>query len=288
MAKRRPRRLVGRQGSGRGRRRAVLFVTSLALGVVAVFALLLLSPRRPRQAVEEGPHNRPAGPHGGAVVAIDRDNRFHAEAVFEPDGWVCLYTLGRSLTDIRPVVARTVCAAVRGHDGGHEVAVMLRPEPQDADPPGTASRFRGRLPPALWRGHLSLVVWSLPVEGGRFRFEVVLSETAPEEAVVAQAEADEAALFATPKGKYSSEDIRANGEAPASRKFRGARPAHDDRPAPGERVCPVTRAKADARFVWVVGRQEYRFCCPPCIDDFVQAAKERPDEVKEPESYRHR
>ncbi|MBY0455908.1 MAG: hypothetical protein K2V38_01075 [Gemmataceae bacterium] len=288
MAKRRPRRLVGRHDPGRGRRRAVVFVAALALGVVAVFAILHLGPRRPREAVEDGPHDHPLGPHGGAVVAIDRDNRFHAEAVFEPDGWVRLYTLGRALTDVRPVVARTVCAAVRGHGGEHEFAVMLRPEPQQADPPGTASRFRGRLPPALWRGHLSLVVWSLPVDGARFRFEIALSDALPAEAVVAQAEAEEAALFATPKGKYAPEDIRANGEAPASRKFRGQRPAHDDRPAPGERVCPVTRAKADARFVWVVGRQEYRFCCPPCIDDFVRAAKDRPDEVQEPEAYRHR
>lgn len=288
MGKRKPRRDRRPPDPRRGRWRTAGIVLTMVLGVAVVLAVNLLGTGRRAKENDTAPHDHPPGPHGGAVVVIDRENRFHAEAVYDGGGRVRLYTFGRELTDVRPVAAGTICAAVRGHAGEDEFAVMLRPEPQDSDPPGTASRFAGRLPPALWRGHLTLVVWSLPVEGERFRFEVPLSHPPPEEGVVVRAEADEAALYATPKGKYSAEDVRANGSVPASRKYRGERPAHDDRPAAGERVCPVTRVKADARFVWVVGGREYRFCCPPCIDEFVTAARERPDEVKEPDVYRHR
>jgi hypothetical protein len=35
----------------------------------------------------------------------------------------------------------------------------------------------------------------------------------------------------------------------------------------------------------VIGGKEYQFCCPPCVDEYVRKAKEKPDEVKPPESY---
>jgi hypothetical protein len=35
----------------------------------------------------------------------------------------------------------------------------------------------------------------------------------------------------------------------------------------------------------VVGGNRYEFCCPPCIDRFVRAAKEQPATIKEPEDY---
>lgn len=243
---------------------------------------------RPVAEENVAPHGHPPGPHGGTVVAIDRENRFHAEAVFEPGGRVRLYTFARELTEARPVAARTICAAVRGHDAADEYAVMLVAEPQESDPSGAASRFAGRFPPAAWQEHVTLVVWSLPVEGERFRFEICSANTTPDAATVARAEAAEAALYSTPAGKYVAEDVRANGATPASRKYRGVRPTHDHRVRSGERVCPVSGALPDARLTWIVGGKEYRFCCPPCIDEFVTAARERPDEVKEPEFYRQR
>jgi YHS domain-containing protein len=264
-----------------------VIIVTLVIGVAAVLALNLVGPGQPPATPAPESHGHPPGPHGGSVVAIDRDNHLHAEAAID-GGLVRLYLFGRELTEVRPVVARTLCAAVRLHDGEGDFALMLRPEPLETDPPGTASRFAGRLSPALWRGHPRLVVWSLPVEEARFRFEIELAHSPLEEAEVARAEADEAALYATPKGKYLADDVRRNGTVPASRKYRGERPSHDDRPAPGERVCPVSRERVDARFVWVIGGKEYRFCCPPCIDEYVATAKERPDEVKEPEFYLHR
>ena len=59
-------------------------------------------------------------------------------------------------------------------------------------------------------------------------------------------------------------------------------------PRPGDRICPVTRTKADPRCTWVVNGKEYQFCCPPCVDEFVRAARERPEEIQEPEAYTRR
>ena len=268
-----------------GRWRTVSIVATVVVGVATVLALNLIGPGQPPAATPPPEsHGHPPGPHGGAVVAIDRENQFHAEAAIDGAGVVRLYLFGRELTEMRPVVARTVC----GHGGEGDFALMLRPEPLESDPPGTASRFAGRLSPSSGRGHLRLLVWSLPVEGERFRFEIELAPSPADEAAVAKAEADEATLYAVPKGKYLAADVQTNGTVPASRKYRGERPAHDDRPAPGERVCPVSRARTDARFVWVIGGRKYHFCCPPCIDEFVATAKERPDEVQEPEFYQHK
>lgn len=287
MGKRKKNRPVFLARSNQGRWRTIVIIATLVIGVAAVLTLNLVGPGQPLVTPAPESHGHPPGRHGGSVVAIDRDNHFHAEAAIEGDGLVRLYLFGRELTEVRPVVARTVCASVRGHDAEGDFALMFRAEPLETDPPGKTSRFAGRLPPTLWRGHHWLVIWSLPIEGARFRFEIELTHTPPDEAVVAKAEKDEDALYAVPKGKYLADDVRRNGTVPASRKYRGKRPSHDEQPAPGERVCPVSRERVDARFVWVIGGNEYRFCCPPCIDEFVAIAKERPDEVKEPDFYRH-
>ncbi len=161
---------------------------------------------------------------------------------------------------------------------------MFRPDPLPEDPAGTASRFVGRLPGVKPNGHLELVVWSLSVGPERYQFAVHLPPSAPDP----DAERAEAALYSAPGGKYTKDDIRTNGPTPAAQRFRGERVPHDSRPAAGERVCPVSKARASAKFPWVIGGREYLFCCPPCIDEFLSAAKSRPDEVREPGSYRHK
>ncbi len=266
-----------------GRLRAAGLAATVALGVCGVFALSVPGPRGGRGA--GAGHDHPAGPHGGAVVAIDRDNRFHAEAVAGPDGSVRLYTSGRDPAQPVPVAASVVSAAAR--DGRDEYAVMFRPDPLPGDPPGAASRFAGRLPPAARRGRPRLVVWSLPIGGGRFRFEIDPAGDTPDPAAAEAAARAEAALHATPGGRYTDADIRANGAGPASAKFCGERPAHDHDPVAGEVVCPVSKLRPDPRFVWVVGDREYRFCRPPCVDEFVALAKDKPGEVREPDAYRN-
>lgn len=92
-------------------------------------------------------------------------------------------------------------------------------------------------------------------------------------------------LYLTAAGAYTETDIKQNGGVTASERFKGLKADHDARPKPGDRVCPVSRTKADPRFTWVVGGRVYQFCCPPCVDEFVRRARERPDEVNPPETF---
>jgi YHS domain-containing protein len=96
---------------------------------------------------------------------------------------------------------------------------------------------------------------------------------------------EERALYLTPGGRYSESDIRANDGLTASEKFGRFRAQHDFSPEPGDRICPITRTKADPRCTWVINGDTYHFCCPPCVDEFVRLAKEQPEQLKVPEFY---
>lgn len=100
---------------------------------------------------------------------------------------------------------------------------------------------------------------------------------------VSQAEQQE--LYFTPAGLYSSADIAANGNLTAVVRFRDFRAQHDADPQPGDRLCPVTRTKANPECRWIIGGREYHFCCPPCIDEFVSTAKVDPQRIQSPEEY---
>ena len=91
--------------------------------------------------------------------------------------------------------------------------------------------------------------------------------------------AKEKELYLTPGGKYSTDDIAANGNMTASQKFKGLRASHDAKPKVGDKLCPISMTKASPKFTWIVGGQAYQFCCPPCIDEFVRTAKEKPAET---------
>jgi len=96
----------------------------------------------------------------------------------------------------------------------------------------------------------------------------------------------EKSLYLPPAGKYTDADIQANGNVTASQKFDGLKSNHDIKPKVGDKICPITLTKANPQFAWIVDGKSYDFCCPPCVDEFVRMAKETPDEIKEPESYR--
>jgi YHS domain-containing protein len=92
-------------------------------------------------------------------------------------------------------------------------------------------------------------------------------------------------LYFTPRGSYTAADIKANGRESASQKYRGFQARHDYDPKTGDRLCPVTRTKASATCSWIIAGQVYYFCCPPCIDEFLRVAKERPEELQPPDAY---
>ncbi len=115
----------------------------------------------------------------------------------------------------------------------------------------------------------------------RFAFEQENSPPMPVSATVDAARE----LYLTPKGLYTKDDIVANGELTAAEKYQGFHSAHDFKPKPGDPICPITQTKANAQCTWVVGGKTYRFCFPPCIDEFMKMARESPEKVKRPEEY---
>ena len=262
----------------------VLLALTVAVLVCLHFVFDALGPRHTHQD-----HDHPPGPHGGTMVAVGGENHYHAEAVFERAGWVRLYTYGEDETQIYPTDARPVPATVRRPADATEFSILLSPEPQPGDPPGTASRFGGRLPRELDGGRIELVVPGMTFGGGRHRVAVKSEgEWHNDPAAEQAATEEERKLYLTPSGKYTEADIRANGGGTASEKFKGVKAEHDDAPKPGDRICPVSRTKANPKFAWVVGGKEYLFCCPPCVDEFVRWAKQNPDAVRPPEEYLQR
>lgn len=97
--------------------------------------------------------------------------------------------------------------------------------------------------------------------------------------------AEEQELHLVPAGKYSLQDIQSNGNMVPSQKYRGFQAQHDLNPSVGDRLCPITRTKANPNCTWNIGGQTYQFCCPPCIDEFVRLAKQQPDDIQSPECY---
>jgi YHS domain-containing protein len=97
--------------------------------------------------------------------------------------------------------------------------------------------------------------------------------------------AAERALFLTPGGIYSLADIRANGRTTPAQKYAGIMAQHDMNPTKGMFICPITHTKSNAKFTWVVGGKTYRFCCPPCIAEFVKEAKTQPQRILPPQDY---
>jgi hypothetical protein len=95
----------------------------------------------------------------------------------------------------------------------------------------------------------------------------------------------EGELYLTPAGKYTRADIAANGPRLPSERYRGFQARHDFNPVSGDRLCPISRTKANSECTWIINGEEYEFCCPPCIDELVRLAKERPQELDPPAAY---
>jgi hypothetical protein len=233
----------------------------------------------------EGAHTHKPGGHGGNIVEIGRDN-YHAEAVFEQGGTLKLYLLGNDEAKVQEVESQRLTGYAKLEGGTEATPVTLRPVPQAGDTEGKTSQFVGKLPQGLWGKKVEVTVPSITIAGERFRFGFTSASEAHDEGMPARMAAEEERkLYLTPGGKYTAEDIKANGNQTASEKFRGMTASHDLKPRPGDRICPITLTKANPKFTWVVGGKRYEFCCPPCVDEFVQTAREHPEQIKEPDDY---
>ena len=232
---------------------------------------------------EEHPHK--PGAHGGIIVPIGSDS-YHAEAVIEKGGDFRLLMLGKDETRIQEVDIQPIKAYVKVVGDPDATAVELTAVPQDGDGPDKTSQFVGQLPEALRGKQLDVTIPNLRIAGERFRVGFTTVTESHEEDMPAGLGADkENTLYLTAAGKYTDADIKANGGVTASQKFKGVASSHDMFPKAGDRICPVTQTKANPKFTWVIDGKPYQFCCPPCVDEFVKLAKERPDELQEPDSY---
>ena len=240
--------------------------------------------------VDEEEHGHKPGAHGGIIVPIGRDS-YHAEAVFEQGGTLRLFMLGQDEGRVQEVDSQTLTAYVKAVGGTDSVSISMEPERLEDDAEGKTSQFVAKLPEELAGQPVEVTVPSLRINGERFRLGFS-SESAHEEAgdhggsdmPEKVADGEEQALYLTPGGHYTAADIEANGRVTASQKFKGVRAAHDMNPKPGDKICPITMTKANAKFSWVVGGKTYEFCCPPCVDEFVSTAKSG-GEVGDPEDY---
>ena len=115
----------------------------------------------------DGHGHKPAA-HGGTVVSVGTDS-YHAQVVFEKDGQLKLYTLGKDESKSISVETQTLKAHVKHDEKSHEME--LKAEPQKDDAKGKTSLFVGKLPAELIGKKVTVTIPGLMVEGERFRVE---------------------------------------------------------------------------------------------------------------------
>lgn len=232
-------------------------------------------------------HGHKPGSHGGIIVPLGRDS-YHVEAVFAKGGAVRLYTLGKDEARVQEVDAQELVGYVT-IAGGTEAAEEMKfaAQPQTGDPAGKTSLFVGQLPAALQGKAVQVTVNNIQVGGERFRVAFSNESVAHEDDAMPPTKGNEKAkaLHLTPGGKYTAADIEANGKTTPAQKYKGFKSDHNAKPRPGDKICPISMTKSNPKLTWVVGGKTYEFCCLPCIDEFVELAKARPDEVLDPSAY---
>jgi YHS domain-containing protein len=237
------------------------------------------------QPAGEKDHAHKPGNHGGIVVEIGRDN-YHAEVVFDKAGVVRLFTLGQDETRVLEVERQELKAYAKAEGSAEAEEFVLRPEPQSGDSPSKTSVFTGQLPAALAGKNVEVTVPNIRIGGERFRFSFASAAAHEGDLPATTASDDEKKMYLTPAGKYTADDIKANGNMTAPEKYKSFKASHDLKPKPGDAICPVTLTKANPECTWVIGGETYQFCCPPCIDEFVAMAREQPELIRPPQSYK--
>jgi len=232
----------------------------------------------------EGEHAHKPSVHGGTLVSIGKDN-YHVEAVFE-SGKLRLYMLGADESKVVEVEAQTLAAFAKVGGVKDSVAFELKANPQPGDRAGQTSQFVGDIPAAAVGKPLLVTVPSLRIGSERYRVAFNSEAVHADPAMPAKLGSDEEReLFLSAGGIYTDADIKANGGTIPTVKFKGIRAEHDDNPKPGDKICPISKTKANPKFAWVIGGKSYEFCCTPCVEEFVALAKEKPGEIKDPKDY---
>lgn len=238
-----------------------------------------------KPAGSEEEHEHAPGAHGGRIVSLGRDS-YHVEAIITNTGEIRLYMLGSDETRVKYTEIQDLTAYVKVSDSDTEsIPIPIAAQPQPGDSSGMTSLFVGQLPEEMIGKAVDVTIPNLAM--GEERFRVFFTTQREAHAgmpgkVTSDAERE---LYLTPGGLYTAADIEANGNQTATQKFAGFMAAHDLKPKPGDKICPITLTKANPQCAWVVDGKSYEFCCPPCVDEFVRLAKTRPQEVKPPDAY---
>jgi hypothetical protein len=245
-----------------------------------------VAPASPTEDASDVDHAHVEGAHGGIIVSLGRDS-YHCEAIVSASGELLLYMLGNDETRVQEIEIQELVAYVKSSEGPSSQSVAITATPQPGDSEGKTSLFSGKLPADLVGQSIDVTIPSLRINGERFRLGFTTKSTGHTETEMPTKVADDAerSLYLTPGGIYTDEDITANGKITASEKFVGFKPAHDLKPKPGDKICPITLTKANPKCTWIVGGKTYEFCCPPCVDEFVTLAKSDPAAIKAPEDY---
>jgi YHS domain-containing protein len=223
--------------------------------------------------LQQTEHKHKPGQFGGFIMELGKDN-YHLEVSLGKDGVITIYTLGKDETRVISVEKQVITAYLK------DDKFDLMPSPQAGDEDKT-SRFIGKLPAKyLSEGEIS-IIFNIVIEGQRFRARILITQLPQTDL----SSAEEKKLYLTPGGLYTEQDIIANGKTSASNKFKDFVPSHDLKPKKGDRICPITLTKANPKCTWIINGKEYWFCCPPCIEEFLILAKEKPEQVKLPEEY---
>lgn len=232
-------------------------------------------------------HGHKAGAHGGTIVSLGRDS-YHVEAVVDSEGLIRLYTLGQDESRVIDIDKQSLKGFVKAQGDTDSKSVAFEPSPQEGDSQNKTSLFVGKLPEEFVGRKLDVTIPNIQIAGERFRLGFQTGQDSHDDPAGMPdklANDAERELYLTSGGRYSSEDIAANGSMTASQKFKGMRSAHDMNPKAGDRICPITKTKANPKFSWVIDGKSYQFCCPPCIDEFLKSAKSSTDLLPEPESF---
>ena len=231
-------------------------------------------------------HAHKPGAHGGVLVSLGRDS-YHVEAIVTDAGELRLYTLGNDESRLMDVEIQNLVAYVKNADGSVSASVELTAEPQPGDAEGKSSLFVAKLPSSATGQDVSVTVPNITIGGERFRLGFTTKSDEHADGVMPTKVADdeERKLYLTPGGLYTQADIEANGNMTASQKFKGFKAKHDLHPKPGDKICPVTLTLANPACTWVIGGKKYEFCCPPCVDNFLEVAKNEATakDIKEPQ-----
>ncbi len=225
--------------------------------------------------------------HGGVLVEIG-DNVAHAEAVFEANGTIRLFILGRNAKTVLEIQSQTMEAFATPEGGTSATKILFEAAPQNGDTPGKSSVFVAKLPLLLIDPSMSISIPNVRVGDDRYRIAFRRSAVSTTHDAMPTKRPDSEAdlLFTKPGGLYTEADIKANGTKVPGEKYKGIKSNHNTEAKPGDKICPISETLANPQFTWIIGGKTYEFCCTPCVEEFVDLAKVKPANVKPPESYR--